>query len=1015
LTESEPKPPNRATRRRWRRAYTALAVVIVVSMAAGATVYVTRRAIARELLVGWLDARGVPADVEFRDFEYGGFTARVRAGPANDPDVSVERVEVRYGFTGPWAGKPLGVEVASIKLYRPVLKGAFKRGKFSLGTLDRVIEEFTRKPPQPDARQPRIEVHRGVLALATDYGALKAYADGRMEDGKLMALDARLDPARLKGEGVDADLGAATLRLATTGPRVDLVLVAPVNEIKLEQGSAKAARLNLSLQGPYPDLRRQRGDGKVLVRAELSGEEVRLGENRLQGARLTGDFAGAVSGWARTLALQGDGSIKATVAGGQAAGARIERLKADASLGDVRWTRTAGDVVSAEVSSRFSVDRAALADLVLTGAQGDLGGLVAFDPKRVDVALRGSIASRGAWSGLGAARADDPAETAALKRALAGFQLAANSVALNASRDGLSVSLGTPVRLRTDSGGEALLYRSGAPVYANGRGGFGLTVKGGGLPEVDLDVAQYRITGDGLTAALALKAKGGFAPVSGAVVDAAGELKIAGGRTTFAASRCLALAAGHVELGENDLERVDGTLCPAGGPLLTVDGRGWRVHGQAQGLSADLPTTELHVAEGAGLIDLGGAGQDLRGRVVVSSTRVSDTAAETRFRPVKAAGELTAARGDWTGTFSLSDLAGRRLADGNLTQDRGGRGGVRFDTGMLVFAPGGLQPIGLSPFAAILGSPAEGRARFVGQMDWGEREPTSHGTLLVERLDFVSPMGPVVGLSGQAQFDSLLPLKASPGQFLKAQSVNTLVPLTDVDIRFGLESEAVVVEGAQFAMGGGKMVFEPFTVPFKPGAPWKGVINIEAVQVKDLVEASPFGDRVDLDARLTGRAPFEVTPEGVRVSGGVLRAIEPGRLSILREAFTTVGAEGGGVSAPVPVPEEAAPEATNAITEFAYQAMEHLAFDTLDAQVDSQANGRLGVLMHIKGEHTPPKKQEIRLTIMELIRQSFMNKTLPLPSGTKVDLTLDTSINLDQILKDFAEYQALRGSHAVQP
>ena len=107
MTESEPKPPNRATRRRWRRAYTAVAVVIVVSMAAGATVYVTRRTIARELLVGWLDARGVPADVEFRDFEYGGFTARVRAGPANDPDVSVERVEVRYGFTGPWAGKPL--------------------------------------------------------------------------------------------------------------------------------------------------------------------------------------------------------------------------------------------------------------------------------------------------------------------------------------------------------------------------------------------------------------------------------------------------------------------------------------------------------------------------------------------------------------------------------------------------------------------------------------------------------------------------------------------------------------------------------------------------------------------------------------------------------------------------------------------------------------------------------------------------------------------------------------------
>ena len=54
-----------------------------------------------ETVIGeWLESRGVPADVEFREFEFGGFTARVRAGPEQDPEVSVERVEVRYGFTG---------------------------------------------------------------------------------------------------------------------------------------------------------------------------------------------------------------------------------------------------------------------------------------------------------------------------------------------------------------------------------------------------------------------------------------------------------------------------------------------------------------------------------------------------------------------------------------------------------------------------------------------------------------------------------------------------------------------------------------------------------------------------------------------------------------------------------------------------------------------------------------------------------------------------------------------------
>ncbi|MGH6998395.1 MAG: hypothetical protein ACREEO_09370, partial [Phenylobacterium sp.] len=98
-----------------------MAAGVIVAVVAGGVVYLTRRAIARELLVGWLESRGVPADVEFREFEFGGFTARVRAGPERDPDVSVERVEVRYGFTGFWSGEAPGVRVTSVKLYRPVV------------------------------------------------------------------------------------------------------------------------------------------------------------------------------------------------------------------------------------------------------------------------------------------------------------------------------------------------------------------------------------------------------------------------------------------------------------------------------------------------------------------------------------------------------------------------------------------------------------------------------------------------------------------------------------------------------------------------------------------------------------------------------------------------------------------------------------------------------------------------------------------------------------------------------
>jgi hypothetical protein len=181
--------------------------------------------------------------------------------------------------------------------------------------------------------------------------------------------------------------------------------------------------------------------------------------------------------------------------------------------------------------------------------------------------------------------------------------------------------------------------------------------------------------------------------------------------------------------------------------------------------------------------------------------------------------------------------------------------------------------------------------------------------------------------------------------------------------------------------------------------------------VSDLVEASPFGDKVKLDARLSGHVPFRVGPEGIRVSGGKVAAVAPGRLSIQREALTGVTSTGGEPVAPGR-PAEAAPP--NAFSDFAYQAMENLAFDSLTAEINSLPEGRLGVLFHIKGEHDPPKRQVLKVGLSELLNRTFLDRPQPLPSGTKVDLTLDTSVNLDQLLGDFAGYEKLRSSAPVQ-
>jgi hypothetical protein len=117
-------------------------------------------------------------------------------------------------------------------------------------------------------------------------------------------------------------------------------------------------------------------------------------------------------------------------------------------------------------------------------------------------------------------------------------------------------------------------------------------------------------------------------------------------------------------------------------------------------------------------------------------------------------------------------------------------------------------------------------------------------------------------------------------------------------------------------------------------------------------------------------------------------------VSIARQALSGVQAATG-VDAPAPV---AAPEGqVNAIQDFAYQAMENLHFDSLEAGVNSH-DGRLGVLFHIKGEHDPKVVEQARVGIAELLSGKAFQRRIPLPARTPVDLTLDTSINFDELL-----------------
>jgi hypothetical protein len=162
------------------------------------------------------------------------------------------------------------------------------------------------------------------------------------------------------------------------------------------------------------------------------------------------------------------------------------------------------------------------------------------------------------------------------------------------------------------------------------------------------------------------------------------------------------------------------------------------------------------------------------------------------------------------------------------------------------------------------------------------------------------------------------------------------------------------------------------------------------VDLAPLLVAAGLGERVKVAARIGGVVPFTYGPQGLRFANGRVAAEGPGRLSIQRQAL--IAAVGVG---------EGAQPAPNAVQDFAYQALENLSFDQLNGDVNSLPMGRLGLLLHIKGRHDSAQVTETRIGVLELLQGRAFDKPLPLPKDTPIDLTLDTSLNLDELLASY--------------
>jgi hypothetical protein len=1030
-------------------------VIAVVALAilavALAALYLNRRAAARQALIGWLDQRGIPADVEVERIELDRFIGRIRIGDPANPDVTVERVEVDYAVGLPWSRAGLGVTPSRIRLVRPVLRASWRDGKLSLGSLDPLVEEFTGRPPRPDARAPLVIIEGGRARMDTEYGEVLARGDARIDNGKLMRLVGGVSAPALKSGDISARDVGARVDLTTTGDRVALKLEGVAEAFAAPGLEGQAARLTLSGDLPYPDLKQRRGDGRAVLDTRLTAE--RLGGDALQArdADLTARFDGQTAGWLEAFRIEGAQTLVFAASSVTGDDLRVRDMDVVARDGRLvlsrddafRWSLTtpfaltAASAEAGEARTRNLSIRSEALDIggrdsafEATGAADASFGAVGFGDlalKRAssrlsldlvhDGATRIGVdgflrAADGAWPLFGPIAADDLPDLAEMKRALGSFAFDAPAFRFATGTGGTSLILTRAATIRPRNGGVLTIAQGGEAAYQAepGRlGGGALSLKatrGQGLPELNVAVPEWSLTETGFQAKLDGRARLDFDLARGVDARTTGLLAMAGGRLTYAPEDCIDLTVERLELDENDVHQVAGRLCPGDLPLLVSQGGAWRVTGGFSELQAQAPFLGMRFEDASGrvVVDGGEAGVGLT--AAVATAQVVDTMEPRRFHPLAATGEARLAGERWTGGFNLSG-GGARLGRLTLAHDgRTGGGGIAILAPQVTFAEDGLQPSDLTPLLDdYVQSPVTGSVGFEGRFDWTkEGEPTSSGRVMIPDLDFVSPAGPVEGLKGDIVLTSLTPLVTAPGQHLTIDRLDTATDATGLDLTFSLDGTSLRVEGARVAAAGGFVSVEPFSMPLDPTQPFSGVVVLDRVQLGQVLADSGFGEKVKLDALVSGRLPFTSDPKtGFKVTGGSLTAVEPGRLSISREALADVDAGGGGEAVPPGMVED-----------LAYQAMENLAFEVLTAEVNSREDDRMAVLFHIKGRHDPPQRQELRLTFAELISRQFLNRNLPLPSNTEIDLTLDTSLNLNQLIGDLLAVNRARQGKAEE-
>src|SRR6185312_11248700 len=308
----------------------------------------------------------------------------------------------------------------------------------------------------------------------------------------------------------------------------------------------------------------------VLVRATRSGDRLRFG-SQAQFAGITlaqGSATGGEAGMQADLdyaalangRIQGRIAGQATVASASAGDLAATGLKLDLQVPDLAAAPATGTG-----SARFHL-RAAITQLTQ--------GALPLDKAGATADFVGGLGGSGAWPAMGPIAKDDAPVMAAVKRGLQRFRFAVGKAELSLDHGRVSGRLLAPARATTASGGALDVEPAGR--------GYGVTLAGGGLPEVQADIRRVDFANGAVVAEGGVKAAFSLGLLDGAQVKADGRLRLHGGAVLFQATTCADVAVKRLDFGDNSAVDFAAQLCPARAPMVALAGGAWSLAGEAR-------------------------------------------------------------------------------------------------------------------------------------------------------------------------------------------------------------------------------------------------------------------------------------------------------------------------------------------------------------------------------------------------------------------------------------------------